>query len=409
MTKIAALTTKQVLVRLLTFSIPIAIFLVLLSVGLVAEGSQQFTDLANSFLHGHTYFLHPIGGLGQDPVYYMGKVYWDEGPFPAVILVPFVGLFDLFHLTFYQGYIKWLFVLGIAYFIYQLARNLKYSKEDSIMLLLAFTLASVFIGANSVSSGWLFAQIIATFLLLWALFEYYGRKRWWLIGLICGLVLLTRVTAAPIILFFILAIVLGHGEIRQKLINLAKLLILVLVACTLTGLYNVQRFGSPLDNGNKYQLLSPDSSEARSLGLFSIDHIPTNLYTALLRGPSITLRDNTSWTLRFPYITNNPLGMSVIITSPYLLYLFSTRWSKYPKEAKYLLIAAGVSALLVLTYFGDGADQFGYRYSLDFMPELFLVFMMIYRQNHKVLSTGMKTLIIGSAVFNFYILCTYIQ
>jgi hypothetical protein len=403
------MSNREVARYIAIFLFPISFALILLIIGFVGEGSQQFSELANAFLHGQTNFLHPIGGVGQDPVYYHGKIFWDEGPFPAVVLMPFVALFNLFHLFFYQGYIKWLFIFGIVFFIYKLAKKFKYNTEDTWLLIAAFTLSSVFLGVASVSSGWLYAQVVGTFLLFWGLYEFYGKKRWWLLGLITAFIMLTRITAAPIIIFFTLSLLLGKGSKKQKLTSLAKMLSFVVLAIIVMGLYNYQRYGDPLNNGNSYQILSSSSSEARSLGLFGLNHVPTNLYTALLRGPTIVTRDYTSWTLRAPYIENNQLGMSIFLTSPYLLYLFTKRWSKWPKDAKYLLIATAASAVFVLGYFGTGADQFGYRYSLDFLPGVFLAFMVLYRKHNKTLSRGMKFLIVAASVFDFYIFCSFIK
>jgi len=116
------------------------------------------------------------------------------------------------------------------------------------------------------------------------------------------------------------------------------------------------------------------------------------------------LRDNTSWTLKFPYIRNDIYGMSIFVTSPYLLCLFMQKWSSFDARARRLLVAALASGLLVFSYFGVGLVQFGYRYSLDFLPEVFLVFMITYRTSHKRLSRGMKTLLLSSGIVNFYLL-----
>ncbi len=398
-------TTKKILI----FCVPIILYITLICVGFAAEGSQQFSLLANSFDHGHTYFLQSIGGVGQDPVLYNGKVYWDEGPFPAVILMPFVAFFNIWHIFFYQGYIKWLIILSISYLVYKMARKLGFSATDSLIWMFGFTLGSVFMGVGSVSSGWLYAQIVATLLALWSLYEYMNRKRWWLIGLLSACLLLTRIPAASILVFYVIAIAMAKKEWRVKFKELFQLGVFVVLAVLLMGVYNLQRFGSPLDNGNQYQLLSQGSSEARSMGVFSLDHIPTNLYTLLFRAPSQELASSSSWSLKFPWVENNMLGVSIFITSPWLLYFFTKRWSKYPKEAKYLVISSLVGLLIVLCYFGDGADQLGYRYTLDFMPTLFLALMMIYRKNTGNLSTGMKILLLGSGVTNFYLLTTYVQ
>jgi energy-coupling factor transporter transmembrane protein EcfT len=395
--------------NILIFGLPVILYIVLISIGLAGEGSQQFSLLANSFVHGHTYFLQSIGGVGQDPVLYHGKIYWDEGAFPAVILMPFVAFFNIWHIFFFQGYIKWLLILLISYLLYKMARKIGFSLADSYIWMFGFVLGSVFMGVGSVSSGWLFAQVVATLLALWALYEYMNSRRWWLIGLITTCLLLTRLPAAAILVFYLLVIVLAKTDWKTKRKHLFQLLIFIFIGFILMGLYNWQRFGGPLNNGNQYQLLSEASSDARAMGVFSLDHIPTNLYTLILRAPTPVLANNNSWSLKAPWIDNNNLGVSVFITSPWLLYLFTKRWIKYPKEAKYLVIASMVGLLLVLSYFGDGADQLGYRYTLDFMPGLFLALMMLYRKNTGKLTTGMKILLLGSGLTNFYLLVTYIK
>jgi len=388
------------------FALPIALLIVVFSFSL-SGGAQQFSNLANAFLHGQLNFLHSIGGQGYDPVLYHGKIYWDEGPFPAIILMPFVALFSLFHVFFEQGYLQWAILLGILYVLFKLARKFNYSIEDSLVLMLGFFLGSAFIGVASDSSSWIYAQALTTALLFFSIYEYFTRRRWWLIGLLCGLLVLTRITAAPVVIFF--ALELWH-EHKPK-IQASKWLQLglpVVIAGGLYCLYNFLRFHNPLDSGYAYQLLSPDSAESRSLGIVGLAHIPTNLYSMLLRGPVPVLRDSTSWTLRFPYLQDNNLGMSIFITSPYLLNLFTYKWSSFDSRCRHLLIAAGVSAFLVLSSFAIGSEQFGFRYSLDFLPEIFVLFMILYKKHHDHLSRGIKLLLLGSGFTNLYLLQGYL-
>lgn len=376
-------------------------------IGFSMEGSQQFSELAQGFTHGHLYFLEPIGGEGQDPVFFQGHIYWSEGPFPAVLLMPFVALYSSLHRFFYQGFLKWALMIGIIYFIYKIARKLEYGKEDSLVFMLAFVLGSVFIGVASVSSGWLYAQVVSVFLLFWALYEYYYRRRWWLIGIICGLVFLTRATAAPIIIFFALEawFTVKHSERRMQV----ELLTLpFLAALLLQGLYNAARFHSPLNGGYEYQLLGPAPAASRALGVFSIAHIPSNLYALIFAAPDTVLRTPGTWTLKYPYIASNENGLSIFITSPYFLYLLSQKWSAFDRTARNLLIAAAFSCLGVLCFYGLGRDQLGVRYSLDFLPELFVVLMIVYRKSHVSITRGMKFLLIGSGLLDFYLLLSYI-
>ena len=391
------------------FSVPLIFLLYVIIFSIVSGGGQQFSDLAQAFVHGHLNFLHPIGGLGQDPVLYHGRIYWDEGPFPGVVLMPFVASLDLFNHHFYQGYLQWILIIGILFFIYRLARILSYSLEDSLLLSSGFVLGSVFIGVASISSSWFFAQVLTTFLIFWSLYEFYTHKRWWLMGVICGMIVLTRATAAPIIIFFALELL---GNNREKIHRTTKLLALFLPALAgviIQGIYNFIRFHSPFNGGFEYQLISNDSAQARAMGIFSIKHLPTNLISLLFRGPIPVVKDTTSWSLKFPYIDNNPYGMSIFFTSPYLLSIFTNKWSTFDKQIKHLLVAIAVSGILVLCYYGIGLDQFGYRYALDFMPPLYLLFMIMYKKSHDHITLGMRLLIIGSGILNFWLLCTFIQ
>jgi 4-amino-4-deoxy-L-arabinose transferase-like glycosyltransferase len=392
------------------FIIPACLLLLILIIGFALEGSQQFSDLAQAFVHGHLNFLKPIGGPGQDPVYRNGKIYWSEGPFPALILMPFVAIFNLFHLFFYQGYIKWLFVIAVMLLIYKLARLLAYSKEDSLFLGFGFSLASTFIGVASVSASWYFAQVITVCLLFWCLYEYFRTKKpnWWLIGLVCGLILMTRATAFFVVVFFLLEIWRTKSTRKNKLNALIKLVLPFFACVLLLAIYNYLRFNNPFNSGFADQLLYPPSLASESLGVFSLAHLPTNLYSMLLASPEPVLRSSKTWILKFPYIKSAPNGMSIFFTSPYLLILFVQKRSSISKTVWNLLIAASLSALSLLIYFGIGRTQYGYRYSLDFLPELFMAFMILYKQNHNELSGGLRLLIIAAAVMNFYLLMPFI-
>jgi hypothetical protein len=390
------------------YVVPTILLILLLISGRAAEGSQQFSELAQAFLHGQANFLHPIGGLGQDPIYYNSKIFWGDGPLPAMLLMPFMAVFSIFHLFFYQGYIQWFFVLGVIYFVYRLAQIVGYTNRDSLTLMFGFILGSAFIGISAVSSSWLFSQVITTFLIFWSLYEFYTKKRWWMIGIICGLIFLTRATAAPIISFYLLELWQEYSKDNKTLTDFIYLLSPLLAAVLIICWYNFIRFGNPLNGGYAYQLLHEDSVESRALGIFSLSHIPANLYSLVLRPPIAYTRTDTSWTLKFPFIRNNPYGISIFMTSPYLLFLFSQQWKKFDSRTKNLMVAVSISLLLVLSFYGIGADQFGVRYSLDFLPEVYLIFMIIYRKSHKTITNGMTSLLLVSGVFNVYLLATYV-
>ena len=66
-----------------------------------------------------------------------------------------------------------------------------------------------------------------------------------------------------------------------------------------------------------------------------------------------------------------------------------------------------VIALPVFLYYGIGVFQFGYRYSLDFLPYLFLILIKNYKEQKGNLNYGLKAVIIATTLFNLYLLATY--
>jgi hypothetical protein len=280
---------------------------------------------------------------------------------------------------------------------------LGYTVRDRLILTLGFGLGSVFIGVAAVSSAWMFGQVLTTFLLFWSLYEYFTKQRWWLIGILGGCISLSRPTAAPILLFFALEL----WRVPSKRLWVRRLLPLVVplvLAIGLQAIYDFARFHNPFENGTQYQLIDPSLAQSRALGVFSLRHIPSNLFLLVFGTPNTVTLTSTSWTLTWPYLRNNIQGTSIFITSPYILYLFGRSWQLFTVTARNLLIAAAVSCLGVLSFYGTGHTQFGYRYSLDFLPEMFVVLMMVYRIEHVRLSRGMKFLLLGSGVFNYLLL-----
>jgi hypothetical protein len=71
---------------------------------------------------------------------------------------------------------------------------------------------------------------------------------------------------------------------------------------------------------------------------------------------------------KFPYLTANPFGLSMVLVSPALL---TTLWAGFKQySARLMWIAAALVAIPVFLYYGGGYVQYGFRYSLDFTPFL---------------------------------------
>ncbi len=93
-------------------------------------------------------------------------------------------------------------------------------------------------------------------------------------------------------------------------------------------------------------------------GLFALAHLPMNIELFLLRVPALQAE--------FPFFRPDGMGMSVLLTSPGLLYALRAPF-RDPRA-----VALGATFLLVLLpnllYYGGGWLQMGYRYALDAIP-----------------------------------------
>jgi len=382
------------------------LFAVVVGFNLTVSADQQFSYLAESFLQGKTYLLAP-SAFGFDTVFFQGKYYWPLGPFPAVLLLPFVLVFRFFSFFFFQSYLHVFLVLGVFYLFFKIAKRIGYSPDDAAFLAFAFCFASAFLGVAIYSGSWYFAQVVAVFLMTLALLEYLGKKRLWIIGTLMGFAFVTRVTAGLNILFFVMGVAVEDTKLRKKISAICALSFPVLVGLAALALYNHGRFGNWLEQGYSLQVLDGAAARARSYGVMSLVHVPGNLFYFLLAGPLPVTFDNVSQVLKFPYVRANPWGMSLFITSPYFLYLFCLKYNDL--ISKQLLLSIAVVASCIFAYYGIGYIQFGYRYSLDFLPFLFFLLIRNYQNERPQLSPAFKKIILLTALTNCYLVLTILQ
>jgi hypothetical protein len=366
---------------------------------------QHFLVLAQSFLQGKLYFLFDPYKNWVDTALVFGHYYFPLGPLPAALLVPFAWFFSLFNPPFYQGYMQLYIVLAILYFIFKLARISKFSQYDSFFIMTAFFTSS-FLHIAMFPAYSYFAHVVVVGLSLAIILEYLSSKRYWVIGLLIGFLLLTRITAGLSIVFFVIDILLNKDVDPQKKYKaLFKLLLPFFLGILLLSLYNYLRFNDFLETGYSFQrVIEYSLFKAREYGLFSLIHLPGNLYYLLLATPEPVFRDGFSHVLVYPFVKLNPWGMSIFITSPYLLYLFKFKYKNIVSQL--LLLTIFVIAIPVLLYYGIGFYQFGYRYAFDFIPFLFFLFIREYNDKYGKLSYGIKFLILISAMFNLYLIAT---
>ena len=374
----------------------ILIFLVIGIFDLYTDfGKNQYCYLADAFLHGRLYFQYPL----PDNAIFNGRHFWPLGVFPALLLIPLVFITGV-HAPVWI--IQFAFVLLCGYLVSRIARAEGYSVTDCRYWALALVGGSMFFGQAIMAWSWYFAQIIAVTLLLIAIYESLTKRRWWIIGFCMAILLMTRPISAGAVLFFA-----WYSQSRAddgfqfRIKALAQLFVPLLGAGFLLLWYNYARFGSPFEQGYRFQVLPEVAQKGASYGLFNLIHIPGNLYYMLMAPPALIFKDGISKVLSFPYFTYDIRGTGIFITSPWLIYLWFIRYGQ--QFQKVLIITISVMLIPIICYYGIGSSQFGYRYALDFFPLLLLLLMRGWQQTEKELSTRFRFLILFSAVVNVYL------
>jgi hypothetical protein len=356
------------------------------------QPNNQFSWQAQSFLHGQLNINNP---KRQDMVVIGNRLYWPNGPFPAV----FLAFFQLFAGSgFHQGYGQ-IVALGVLFFyLYKLTRLKGFSTYDSFFLLSAFSFGSVAIGLISEPSSWFFAQVVAMALLTCLLYEWETTRNYFILGVLEACIIATRPTAGLIGLYICWVLL---KELRSKhhgTIHAVQFFAPVVLTVINLGLFNWARFGNPFDNGYFTNLVGPQSQALRQFGVFSLAHIPMNIYWYFLAGfNGVT---NGSAHIVYPFIRYDRWGLSFFIVSPFFLY--AVRTLKNHSKYRGLWNVIGLTLCVLLTYFTTGWYNFGPRYTADFLPLLYLLLLYALRKNR--LNSFQKNLILVSSLLNTYLI-----
>ena len=375
-------------------------FLLVRSDIFVRQGEQHFTFLAQSILKGHFYFVEEPGRWG-DTSLYQDNHYWPSGPLPALLFVPLVALFGR---ALQQGYPLLVINLATLYLLYRIALRITANYRTSLWLSFAYVFSTAYLYIALKPWSWYFAQAVATLFVLLGLHEFLYKKRWWLIGTYLAFAVATRVNLVLAGLFFAASILLEKNSApdlfcwNKKCRRLFQLALPIAISLSFLLGYNYLRFGNVFEFGYRYQLLYNEPAVNREHGLWSLVHFPANLYYFLLKGPeAVFLPDSTIAT--YPFFQANIWGMSILFTSPILLWGLR---APMKEMVVYLSLATSLIMLSVLLgYYGIGVRQYGYRYALDFYPFLFLMLAYASRAG---LTLPMQVIIVLSFILNSYLI-----
>ncbi len=318
-------------------------------------GRGDFFYLAEAFLHGRTYLLFQPGPY--DVIIVDGRFFVPFAPFPAIALMPVVVVLGAVTADQVESGINAaLAAAGVGLAWWMVGRMGVKRLTDRAWLTVLFGFSTQVIWITTRGGVWHTGQLIATILTFACLIELWGARRAWLIGLLAGAAFLTRAPLAFAIPFYALLLMPSLREIPWRrwvwlAVGVAPSLVFFLA-------YNQVRFGSPFESGYALATLPEWLERQRALGLFAIAHLPMNLDYFLFHLTTVVPE--------FPFFRPDGLGLSVLITSPGLLYAVRADWRD--RRAWWLAGAALLVLIPSLLYYGGGWLQYGYRYFMDSVP-----------------------------------------
>ena len=390
-----------VLVFLLAFSIYVSTFvsLELSSYSRIAI----FPDLADAFLKGRLDIVDPIST--KDLSLYNGKYYVSFPPLAALLMMPVVAWKGsaAINPVLWNNFVA---ALGVTFIFLTLEelRLLGWSslkRKTNVLLALFFGFGTVQYFMAIRGPVYYISQILtATFLslsLLIVLKEKENKERAGalLLGITFGAALLAR----PNIAFAALALIAvksqklyDSGTLSRKKLFVWVTLFSMPIVAVIVGLlwYNQARFGSFFDFGYRYMLVVDHElvNALAEYGQFHPHFFWRNFFDNFLRLPY--------WDQKCHVLAPNWRGMSIFIGSPLIIYLYRAFKSKPWIVGTWLSI--GLILLTHLLYFNSGALQFGYRFSLDFMPLVLLLLATTFREK---MTKKSLVLLAASIVINY--------
>ena len=327
-------------------------------------GHADFFYLADAFLKGRTWIDY-AGGV-NDVIAIGDRVYVPFAPFPAIAFMPLVAIVGPVTAELYETGINAVLaasVVGMGWWL--LGRLSVRSLVDRFWLVLLLGFSTQIWWITTRGGVWHTGQLIATLLTLGCLIELTGKRRAWLIGLLAGAAFLSRAPLAMAVPFY--ALLLAGDTVweprKWPWASWLKLAAGVLPSVAFFFWYNAARFGSPWESGYALATVPPFLEAQRQLGLFSLAHVPMNLDYLFVHLP---MPNYVEGQLAFPFYHPDGLGMSILLTSPGLLYAVKAPWGE--SRSWWLLGAAVLVLVPTLLYYGGGWLQYGYRYALDSIP-----------------------------------------
>ncbi len=398
----------------------IAVYVLLVAVLIVwyirlPNTREHYYYQAVSWLHGELNVDNAPPDI-QDVVTFNGHRYLPLGPLPAVLTLPLVAIFGDSYQDFYLTYPLIILTIWIGW---RILGKLKIAyTSTALWLLVLFFMSTVYFSAALQRDGaWFIAHVVTCLFLFLGINEALGQRRGLLMGLYLGLATATRFTAVFTFPFFLVVMAVQDPmadsvSARQSLAPWPVIIRRFVLFGIGAGLplaayfgYNYVRFHSFFESGySGAAVLGSVLDQARAQGLFSLVHLPKNLYYFFLAMPDPYSRFNAANPadnpiLTFPFLRPSPWGMSIFLTTPAVVYVVKARLRKPLVVGCWLAIL--LTAIPIFTYYGVGWIQFGFRYALDFTPFLWLLIVVALRETEITLrrpNLALWLLLIGCVI-----------
>jgi hypothetical protein len=356
------------------------------------QREREFMDL-----QGNLYAIdaHDMRGADQSRTYYVSFP-----PLPAVLMMPGVAIFGL---QFWDTLFVLCFAAANVSLCFVLLRHLKrlsltsLSDADLHWLTAMFGFGTAHMWCAVQGAVWFAALIIGTtFSLLYARVAIDARQPM-LAGAMLALAFATRTPLLFSVVFFSLFFFFPKGERRREWGRPFWLDVLkfgaapLLVGCSLL-LANHARFESLSEFGHSY-LAAGQIDRIKHFGLFNVHFVSRNLACMFAQVPQFLPEA--------PYLRVSNHGLALWFTTPALLWLLLQERAKSTRDKHFrLAIWVTIAAIAVphIFYQNTGWVQFGYRFSLDYLPYL----VMALAVGRTRLSLGFKLAILVGIAVNMF-------
>lgn len=347
---------------------PLFLFIITFLVYLISNrgegaGWNHFVVLADAFLHGHLYVANNLTELTS----WGGHYFVVYPPMPAILLMPFVAVFGS---TFYQPILSILLGAINVVLAYKVLMKLFKSQKLVSWISILYAFGTIQWYHAEVGSSWYVAHIVGLFFLWLSLLETVTKQRLFLIGLFIGAAYLARLPTILALIFVPLFLrerfLIGNNIKQINIKNLFIFILGLLPALIFNSLYNFLRFGRFDDFAYSLYLESQSSAIKQSVfphGFFSLYYIPDRIKDLFFSFPIFISH--------FPFVIPSLYAMALYIVTP---AFFLIPLASFKKRLIYsALITALVISIPSLLKGGNGFTQFGFRYSLDFLPFLLIL------------------------------------